>query len=379
MDKFSVKSTSAFSAHVNEPIIIDEKSTTRRVFIADLNDAKLESKETVSGTIVHQRKNSKNEWEDIEAINLAKLKGGEGVKIRFNSSQLRKLFLGLQKLYKLSERGIQFGEKEYIVGLANEIIKVPRERSRFIRQLLEKDYGEEIWNELVETSPDLATRLSFARLQSERELTLAEFEESLNQNKDENYWQSFFNENQWIFGYGLKYCFLSQLTDQPNYGGSNYIGKGSQKGDFLLSTEAEMKFTVLVEIKTPHTPLLAKYNGKHKKYRNGAWQLSSQLLGGVSQIQINCKTWWKNSSTEENIEELRQSSIYTVSPKGILVVGKTNELNKRTKIETFETFRRNLSNPDIITFDELYQRAKFIAKNNDQVFEENDIEDEYPF
>lgn len=378
MDKFSVKSTSTFSAHVNEPIIIDEKSTTRRIFIADLNDAKLELSETVSGTIIHQRKNSKNEWEDIEAINLTKLKGGEGVKIRFNSSQLRKLFIGLQKLYKLSEKGIQFGEKEYIVGIANEIIKVPKERSRFIKQLLEKDYGEEIWDELVESSPDLATRLSIARLQSERELALAKFEDNLDANKDERFWQDFFNENQWIFGYGLKYYFLNQLTDQPNYGGSNYEGKGNQKGDFLLTTEAEMRFTVLVEIKTPKTPLLAKFNGKHRKYRNGAWQLSSQLLGGVSQIQINCKTWWKNSSTEENIEKLRENNIYTVNPNGILVVGKTDELNKRTKVETFEIFRRNLNNPDIITFDELYQRAKFIAQNNN-VIEENDNDDEYPF
>ncbi len=38
------------------------------------------------------------------------------------------------------------------------------------------------------------------------------------------------------------------------------------------------------------------------------------------------------------------------------------ELNgEREKIETFESLRRSLNNPEIITFDELYERARFIV------------------
>ena len=98
MDKFTTISTSLYSAHVLEPILIDEKKTTRRIFIAYINDAKTETQETLSGTVIHQRKNKNDEWEDVPSINLATLKGGDGVRIRFNSTQLRNLYLGVTKL-----------------------------------------------------------------------------------------------------------------------------------------------------------------------------------------------------------------------------------------------------------------------------------------
>ena len=33
------------------------------------------------------------------------------------------------------------------------------------------------------------------------------------------------------------------------------------------------------------------------------------------------------------------------------------------KLNCFEIFRRNLHNPEVITFDELYERAMFIVNN----------------
>lgn len=372
MEKITTHRTSLHTADVIQPIVIEEKNNTRRVFLANLNDTKRHLGETVSGTIVHQRKKNNDEWEDIESINLATLKGGEGVKIRFKSKQLRQFFLGLEKLYKLSKNGLAPGDTEYAIGKIDEIIKVPRNRKKFISQLLEKKLGEEIWHELVESDPDLATRLSLARVQAERQNALKEFADNLIQDKTEDYWQEFFDKNQWIFGYGLKYHFLTQLENQPSYGGINFSGFGNQKGDFLLNTEADIKFTVLVEIKKPTSSLLATTRvGKKVRYRNGAWLLGSDLLGGVSQLQTNCKTWQTSSRTVQNADILNSENIHTVSPKGILVIGKVSEFgDNREQVETFESFRRGISNPEIITFDELYERARFIVEHK-----QNKIED----
>ena len=52
--------------------------------------------------------------------------------------------------------------------------------------------------------------------------------------------------NEWIFGYELDNHFLNILNDQPDYSGTDHTGKGAQKGDYLLNTEAAAKFTVLV-------------------------------------------------------------------------------------------------------------------------------------
>lgn len=365
LHKYTTKSTSSHSAKVLQPIVLSQTSTTRRVLLAIINDTKTATRETVSGTIIHQRKKNNDEWEDVSSIDLSNLKGGEGVRLPLDSRQTRRLYDGLTELYKLSEQGVVFGKNDYLVAKLGELIKVPEERRKYIIKLLEGNYGEEIWKELIDSNPDLATRLSLARMQTERHRALDEFEQNLKVDNNESYWQDFFHRNQWIFGYGLKYCFLNFITDQPNYGGCNVYGQGSQRGDFLLNSEAEVKFTVLVEIKTPRTLLLARStNGKEIRYRNGAWLLGYEVTGGVSQLQTNCKSWQRRSIEPEN-SDLISEHIHTVNPKGLLVLGHTSQFeNNREKIETFENYRRNISNPEIITFDELFERAKFIVKND---------------
>lgn len=385
MDKFTTKSTSFNSQEVNEPIIIEEKETTRRVFLAEINDTKLESGESVSGTIIHQRKGRNDEWEDVECINLNTLKAGEGVKLKLRSAQTKKLYDGLTKLYALSQRGVRRGETEYIVGTTAEIINVPRKRREYIEKLLEEDYGEEIWEELIDKNPDLATKLSHSRIQHNRLEALKEFEKSIiDESKDENYWQNFFTQNDWIFGYGLNYQFLSIESDQPNYGGEKYTGKGKQKGDYLTKTNAEnVKFTVLVEIKKPSSNLLAKTarKGENIQYRNGAWLLGSELLGGVAQVQTNCKSWQKRAEEFENIE-LTNKGVYTVMPKGILLIGNSREFkNNIEQLTTFELFRKGLNNVEILTYDELLERARFILEQNvlDKKSELEDDDFDLPF
>jgi len=382
MEKLTTKRTSFHTADVVQPLIIEEKENTRRIFLANLNDTKKDLNETVSGTIVHQRKKNNDEWENIESINLATLKGGEGIKIHLKSKALRQFFVGLEKLYELSRERFTPGRTDYVFGKINEIIKVPQNRRIFISQLLEKKLGEEIWSELVESDPDLATRLSLARVQTNRQEVLKEFESSLTQNKGEDYWQEFFEKNQWIFGYGLKYYFLTQLEKQPSYGGANFTGTGNQKGDFLCNTEAEVKFTVLVEIKKPNSKLIATTKTGPKRYRNGAWLLGSELLGGVSQLQINCKTWQASSVFNQNADILNANNIHTISPKGILVIGTTKEFkDNREQIETFESFRQGIGNPEIITFDELYERARFICdhKSKGTDNQECSVPEDIPF
>lgn len=380
---YTTTSGSLHHAVVNEPIVLHETTTTRRIFIARINDnsQKVALQQTVSGIIVHQRKGRDDNWEDVESINLNKLKAGEGVKLDIKSEQTKRFYDALTELYTLSSQGVQLGRTEYTVGKSSEIIKAPAERQDFITKLLEANHGEDVWNQLISCDPELATRLSLAQVQSNRQKALDEFQENLTKNNDESYWQKFFEENPWIFGYGLKYKFLNLIDSQPNYGGTNYTGKGGQRGDSLLNSEAEIKFTVLVEIKRPDTPILSLR--KRDPYRNGAYLLSSELIGGVSQIQVNCKTWLRKSVEPENNDPLSADNIYTVNPRGIVVIGNTSQFGgERNKIETFEIFRNELNNPEVITFDELFERAKFIVEHNATTQEApviDDTPDEIPF
>ncbi len=190
---------------------------------------------------------------------------------------------------------------------------------------------------------------------------LAEFKQSLTSNSsDESWWQDFFEENKWIFGYGLNYEILRQQQSQPTYGGVKIDGKGGQRGDNLMSTTGDLNFTVLVEIKTPATPLLQGT----QEIRNGAWSLSKSLTDALSQIQANIQTWEKQGSEQpENRDKLDKLSVFTVKPKGIIVIGLLSQLVDRNKRETFQRFRKSIHGIDIITYDELFERAKFIVEN----------------
>lgn len=196
-----------------------------------------------------------------------------------------------------------------------------------------------------------------------RHEVLDEFRRALDEHPaEEAYWQDFFERNKWIFGYGLDYRILRQETSQPYYGGKDLYNRGGQRGDYLTHGGGDIMFTVLVEIKTPATPLLRG----GKEIRSGAWSLSSELADAISQLQANVDQWERDSRALQNIDALEAKDVYTVKPKGIIVIGRLKELAQtRTKRETFQRFRNSLHAIDILTFDELYDRARFIVEHSD--------------
>lgn len=196
--------------------------------------------------------------------------------------------------------------------------------------------------------------MALAEVYESRQKVVSEFQQHLQADDwSEAEWEGFFRANPWIFGHNLTYQFLGEVQRQAHYGGTTLSGRGGQRGEFLMATEADARFTVLVEIKKPSSPLLGN------QYRNKVYELGEDLAGGVAQVQSNCRTWViDGSQQEENTEALREQRIFTYEPRGILVIGHTRELDNLNKRATFELFRRNLHNPDVLTFDELLARAQ---------------------
>jgi hypothetical protein len=366
MTHLTTKSTSLNTADILQDFILDETPTTRRIFKATIVDNPKDSSASVSGYIVYQKKKKNDLWEDVRDINLNQLKSGEGVKFYFSCSKMKNFYDALEQSYAIGNKGIPFGTKELVVEEVSKIIEVPDDRKQFIISLLGKNIATEIWDELLSLDPDLATKLSYSKIQADRNKSINEFKANLEKEMGESYWQEYFVKNQWIFGFGLKYQFLHLLQEQPHYGGVNVSGKGAQRGDYLLNTVAENKFTVLVEIKKPETNLFAHTkSGELGKYRNGVPLLSYELTGAVSQIQVNSKTWEiEGSNSQQNREHLQDEKIFTHSPKGIVVIGHTQQLDSSEKRNTFELYRSNIHNPEIITFDELFERAKYIVEGD---------------
>ncbi|MGE5480572.1 MAG: Shedu immune nuclease family protein [Chloroflexota bacterium] len=360
MNKVVTKRTSSATAEVTKDYELSQTGTTRKVFKAIILDNPRNSQASVKGFLIHQRKLKEDLWETICDKKLSSLKSGEGIKIELNSETLLNLYECLCMFYSIGKSGIKDGIQEYNLISNEELtnyIEVPKTRKDLIKKLLDQEHSEEIWDAIVSSDPDLATRLSWAKIQIDRNNALKEFEENIN-NKElhEKYWQKFFSENTWIFGYGLNYIFTNIFQEQPNYGGGSVDNKGDQRGDYLCHTSANNRFTVLVEIKKPNTELI------DRPYRNGCYLLEQELYGAVSQLQANLNTWnIGDSRSRKNVKKLEDNNIYTCQPKGILIIGNTAKFKNDDERTSFELFRRNIYNPEIITFDELLERAKFIV------------------
>ena len=181
--------------------------------------------------------------------------------------------------------------------------------------------------------------------------------------KDEVAWQYFFNKNNWIFGYGLEYRFQGILQKEFHASDTNASGKDGVIADFLMG---DNNFTTFVELKLPTTEIFGK-----EKNRSNCWRLSNKFIDAISQIleqkasgQIKIETT-KELYNDEG-ELIKQHSY---DSKTILIIGNWSEVKlssdskeiKKIKYKTFELFRRDSRNVEIITYDELYERAKFIV------------------
>lgn len=350
--------------------VIDQNETTRKIMRARVVNNPNDADACISCVILHQRKGRNDSWEDVEAINLQTLRAGEGVRLNLGCRETKALRTALEQAYSIGQQGVQRGISSFVVAGSDDVVIPAGAEARYIRQLIDQGLSEDIWEQLVETNPNLATKLSLAKIQTDRIAIVNEFIGHLTNNDPEKFWQQFLSQNDWIFGFCLSYIFTTMVDREVYVGGTNVNGCNGELCDFMAMSEGNAKFTSLVEIKRPDTPLLSS-----RPTRGTTYGVSKELTDAVAQVQTYCHTWGTNNTRESFNFQTRNNSV-TVLPQGILVIGNTSELDNEDKIRSFELFRRNLQNPEIITYDELLARAKFVVKY-DECIEE--IAPEYTF
>ena len=175
--------------------------------------------------------------------------------IELDSSATSKLFQQLDRLYKVQSQGIDYGKQDYVFAKAENVVVVDDESKKdAIDQLIAKGYSEEVWQALVQEDPDLATQLAAAKIQSDREEAIREFEQALvDHEDDEGYWQQFFQDHPWILQ-SVFSAAVFMLAGETYVGGKNAVGrqgKGGVATDSLFSDESTKSFAV-VEINPFH-------------------------------------------------------------------------------------------------------------------------------
>ena len=196
--------------------------------------------------------------------------------------------------------------------------------------------------------------------------------QSLGANKGpEAVWQTFFECNTWIFGYGLNYVLNSPLDGaklETAVRGHDFLGSG-KRVDALLKTQGLVSALSFGEIKTHKSVLLKPVA---QPYRKGCWQVSDELAGGVAQVQRSVQASLANIRSKIELKDASGAptgeTLFMYQPRSFLVIGSLSEFHvaqgiNEEKYSSFELFRRSLNAPEIVTFDELYERAKYIVES----------------
>tara|TARA_R110002051_G_scaffold320520_1_gene405957 strand:- start:1120 stop:2202 length:1083 start_codon:yes stop_codon:yes gene_type:complete len=234
--------------------------------------------------------------------------------------------------------------------------------------LLSSSKGVDLVKELS-ASPDLHQDIYAV---AHKRTALGIFEELLAADTDERTWQAFFEANQWIFGHGLNYVFLDGVQSKLEAvtTGSSFDHPG-KRTDALLRTRAEVSQYVLVEIKRATTQLL-----QAKSYRSGCWSVGHELSDAVTQIQKTAFDFaqkrFRDQTKDADGNDLG-GNIYAVEPRSYLIIGNLGQIAANDdKVACFELYRRNVRSPEIVTFDELYYRARCIVENVSQEMQTSD-------
>lgn len=184
---------------------------------------------------------------------------------------------------------------------------------------------------------------------------------------DEPLWQMFFERNQWIFGYGLSYFFVTGFDNkklEQVVEGHDLINHG-KRADGLMKSRGIINSLCFVEIKNHETRLL-----EASSYRPGCWAPSKELSGAVAQVQITVASAMQNlygmlHPTDKEGAPTGEE-IFNFHPRAFIVIGSLGEFVTEhgvnvKQFRSFELYRNGIAGIDILTYDELYERSKFIV------------------
>lgn len=182
---------------------------------------------------------------------------------------------------------------------------------------------------------------------------------------EEVIWHHFFKENEWIIGLNVDIKFIRDFLSEQKIGTENSQGKGSPKLDLLGISY----FTTLIELKTSNTRIFKAT--KSSNSRTNTWDFTSEFIEAYSQTLSQRTEIHKNKEIIKEDGKKLDTEIHRVlDPKSVLIFGNRNiefphnrSVENSIKSDCFERFRRDIRNVEIITFDELFERAYHIVYN----------------
>lgn len=351
-------------------LILRQNNSFRYLFSPYLVINENQNENNLRAKLIIQKKNLSDKWEEFNTFKLTDMRKGDWFNVDIKSSELSLLLEYCSTLKKefFEEGKVGFFDTRKVViiddgnydDLQNFLIKLKNNPNcKLMLENLLNVSNEKVVNFLSENIDDLRTIIYELEDNVNREIYSIIFAKTLNynyildnlDNSDENFWQTLFELNPQLLTNCIP-ALLHFIQGNPYVGGKGIDNRNGVISDLLY--EFGQNNIALIELKTPCTLLM-----ESRPYRNNVYSPTSDLTGAIVQVKAQRDKIVKNYYALNNESSVKFNSY---DPKMYIIVGNKQKLNNEQNI-SFELFRRELKDIEIITYDELALKMQLIYKS----------------
>ena len=297
---------------------------------------------------------------------------------REGSNKLIDLIRSLDSIPVTGEKTSRFDDDVFarILGDQSELQRLYKHNPEAVQALVETETSAAEIKELKNRRDVVDTMQSW--LDDDEALAEAKAEAG----GAEKAWQKLLEANPWVLGVGLGgrlYTTWDEGKLEQTVRGANLQTSGKRADAFLVSNGL-LRSVALAEIKHPDTPLLTR-----DQYRSDVYGISREFSGAIAQAQETARAAKESLAgwiaERDNEGGNTGDGAYLVEPRSFLVIGSMSDLCSSqgnridAKFRSFESFRSNLKSPEVLTFDELVERARW---NVELAERQEEAEAEFP-
>jgi hypothetical protein len=358
----SVQSTSYHSASCSD-IVIRDGEQVRLLFRPAIVNNPSHPAACVRGRFLYQRKGKHDQWEDFDSKPLSSIKKGEQFQLEIHSGELLPFLHELAGFYRLHSReGIPQGKVEFLrvegnmarllqlsEAELNDFLSANRDDALTILRRVLKWLASRS-PEAVFQGDELAELNALAGLANLR--TILNLWTEHCQEDDEGFWQKLLSTHSLVLSQLFAYPVVV-IKEKAYVGGKRIDNRHGNVADFLCQIRSS-KAAVLIEIKTPMTPLL------ERAYRQDVFPPTREVVGAISQVLAYRESLMNDLHTltsEQSVE------ITATEPRCIVIAGSADhELLDDARKRSFERFRERLIGVTVVTFDEVFERIRNLIR-----------------
>jgi len=359
-DSITLHSTSLVTAQAT-PIILAQSERVRVSFEPTIVDNPHDTQKCVKGKLIYEKKKEADKTFPSERVSRKSVHVGECIEISLDSSETRVLFDGLLQCYQLHDAigNVKPGDITYtrindevgrVLSMLQQNPSIAKQLnspsaiklvSQLLRTLLSVGTAEEVQQLLTNIEAEGIERL-WGAANIEKLRRLENLLRDNIENENEEFWQTTFEENQWI----LAQVFGSPVTvfqSKAYVGGKQVDNQGAHLCDFLYRNPLT-KNIALIEIKTPLTPLIGSI------YRAEIYPFSKEIAGAISQVLAY------KDSLQKSYRMVCDEQTSVLNPVCIIIAGRVSSLSPQ-QIASFELCRSSLSGIQIVSYDEIIEKV----------------------